>query len=85
MRNLSLIYSPLFIDVLDTENQGIFDEMFPFDEVSGYSISLIDKNLTTLKCYDDVERFLLKNEPSYITNSQIYTLLKLYKEKWEEK
>ena len=84
-KNLSLVYSPLFIDVLDTENQGIFDEMFPFDEVSGYSISLIDKNLTTLKCYDDVERFLLKNKPSYITNSQIYTLLKLYKEKWTEK
>ena len=82
---ISLIYSPMFIDMIDDYNQSLKDISRPFDDVYGYSISLIDKNLTTLKSYSDVERFMLNNKPAYITNSQIYTLLKLYKEKWTEK
>ena len=75
----------MFIDMIDDYNQSLKDISRPFDDVYGYSISLIDKNLTTLKSYSDVERFMLNNKPAYITNSQIYTLLKLYKEKWTEK
>jgi hypothetical protein len=82
---IPLIYSPLFIDMIDDYNQWDIDDTRPNDEVSGYLISIIDQNLKTLKCYNDIETFMLNNRPSNVTNSQIYTLLKLYKEKWTEK
>jgi hypothetical protein len=81
----ALRYSPLFIDMIDDYNQWDIDDTRPNDEVSGYLISIIDQNLKTLKCYNDIETFMLNNRPSNVTNSQIYTLLKLYKEKWTEK
>jgi hypothetical protein len=84
-KKISLIYSPLFIDMIDDYNQWYIDKTRPNDEVSGYLISIIDQNLKAFKCYDDIETFMLNNRPSNVTNSQIYTLLKLYKEKWAEK
>lgn len=82
-----LAYSPLFIDMTDTENQGCvyfyYDEI-PFDEISGYTIELIDSHLPSLRQFVDVENFLKSHRPSHITENQINSFLTLYRQKWIE-
>ena len=78
----SLYYSSLFIDMVDTYNQGENNPKRPYDEISGYSMELIDGKLVTMKKYTDVETFMKNNRPANVTNNQINTFLKLYKEKW---
>ena len=77
-----LIYSPLFIDMVDVENQGQEVLYRPFDEVSGYTMSLIDSNLPMMKNFMDVENFMKNNRPANVTINQINTFLKIYREKW---
>ena len=36
------IYTPLVIDLIDTDNQGLFDNTRPFDRVGGYTIAQIE-------------------------------------------
>lgn len=79
----SIWYSSLYIDLVDSYNQGQYDAERPFDEVSGYTMPLIDSKLTSMKSYIDVENFVKSNRPSNVTDSQINKLLKLYKQKWE--
>ncbi|MBR2262512.1 MAG: hypothetical protein IJ916_12545 [Paludibacteraceae bacterium] len=78
----ALIYSPLFIDMIDSYNQGKSIFTRPFDEVSGYTMPLIDYKLTTMKNYVDIENFMKNNRPSNVTVDQINNLLKMYKQKW---
>jgi hypothetical protein len=80
----SLYYSSLFIDMFDTYNQGNNNSEKPYDEISGYSMELIDGKLVTMKKYTDVETFMKNNRPAYVTINQINTFLKLYKEKWTD-
>ena len=80
----SLYYSSLFIDMFDTYNQGNNNSEKPYDEISGYSMGLIDSKLITMKNYTDVETFMKNNRPAYVTINQINTFLKLYKEKWTD-
>ncbi len=82
-----LIYSPIFIDMVDTYNQyklyaPICDNQIPIDEISGYSLPSICNSLTTLKQLSDVESYMKNNRPSNVTLNQINTYLKLYKQKW---
>ncbi len=79
----SIWYSSLYIDLVDSYNQGKYNDERPFDEVSGYTMPLIDSKLTSMKSYIDVENFVKSNRPSNVTDSQINKLLKLYKQKWE--
>ncbi len=79
----SIWYSSLYIDLVDSYNQGKYNAERPFDEVSGYTMPLIDSKLTSMKSYIDVENFVKSNRPSNVTDSQINKLLKLYKQKWE--
>jgi hypothetical protein len=79
----SIWYSSLYIDLVDSYNQGKYNDERPFDEVSGYTMPLIDSKLTSMKSYIDVENFVKNNRPSNVTYSQINNLLKLYKQKWE--
>lgn len=80
----SLFYSPLFIDMVDNNNQGRNSSYYPNDEVSGYTMSLIDRNLPSMKNYTDVEKFMKNNRPANVTVTQINNFLKMYKEKWTE-
>ena len=41
----SVRYSPLFIDLIDNVNQGLNDSYRPYDEISGYSLSQVEKVL----------------------------------------
>ena len=84
-----LIYSPIFIDMVDTYNQydlyaPINDNQIPFDEISGYSLPSICNALTSLKQLSDVESYMKNNRPSNVTLNQINTYLKLYKQKWTD-
>lgn len=81
----SLIYSPLYIDMYDDNNQGVDDDTRPYDKVSGYSMALIDRNLISMKGFTTVESFMKNNRPSNVTENQINEFLNKYKEKWTEK
>lgn len=82
-----LRYSPLFIDMIDEYNQkkDPHSSNVPDDNIDGYTISKIDGSLTQIKCYNDVESFMVKNRPASVTINEINTFLKLYKELWSEK
>ncbi len=80
--NRSHCYSSLFIDMVDSYNQGNDNSERPYDVISGYSMGLIDSKLVTLKNYTDVEIFMKGNAPANVTINQINKFLKLYKEKW---
>ena len=82
------IYSPMFIDMIDNFNQkNLYSDYFyiPVDNVVGYTLGMIDKNLTSIRNYNNVESFMLNNIPSGVTINQINEFLKMYKEKWTEK
>ena len=84
----SNIYSPMFIDMIDNFNQkNLYSDYFyiPVDNVDGYTLEVIDTNLTTIRNYNNVESFMLNNIPSGVTINQINEFLKMYKEKWTEK
>ncbi|MBQ9100888.1 MAG: hypothetical protein IJY54_05865 [Paludibacteraceae bacterium] len=88
LHNRNNKYSPLFIDMIDDFNQkNLFSDYFyiPVDNVDGYTLEMIDTNLTTIRNYDNVESFMLNNKPSGVTINQINEFLKMYKEKWTEK
>ena len=78
----------MFIDMIDNFNQkNLYSDYFyiPVDNVDGYTLEMIDTNLTTIRNYDNVESFMLNNIPSGVTINQINEFLKMYKEKWTEK
>lgn len=78
----SLIYSSLFIDMVDTYNQGENNSSYPNDDISGYTMSLIDSKLTSMRTFVDVESFMKSNRPANVSFNQINNFLKIYKEKW---
>ena len=78
----------MFIDMIDNFNQkNLYSDYFyiPVDNVVGYTLGMIDKNLTSIRNYNNVESFMLNNIPSGVTINQINEFLKMYKEKWTEK
>lgn len=79
-------YSPLFIDLYDNFNQKDISSVYANDNVSDYSISSLDENLTRFKNISDIEIFLnnKNNRPNGVKDSDINNLLNFYKDIWEE-
>lgn len=73
-----LAYSPLFIDLVDTSNQGATNSSLPYDELSGYSYNIL--NVLLLDVYDlsSFKSSLKLWKPYNITDAQIDKFMEVY-------
>lgn len=77
-------YTPLFIDLFDDVNEYAISRIYPWDEVKGYSFSLMEKNLAMMTSVENLKLVLKNNKPVSVTDKQIDQLINTFKERWED-
>lgn len=83
-KSRDLAYSSIFIDLVDTYNQGKNDTDLPYDEVSGYSYSVLNVLLLDSYGLSSLKKNVKKWRPYNVTNEQIDKLFEKYEEtKWK--
>lgn len=78
-----IYYTPLFIDLYDNYNEYESSPIYPFDGVSGYSLSFLNKNLMLFEDMSKLRVFLKNNKPSGISDLCIDRLLNDIEKVWE--
>ena len=71
-------YTPLFIDLIDSDNQGLNDISRPFDRVSGYTIAQVEDVIGTCNNINSVRNNLRNRYPNNSTMSFIDELFEQY-------
>ncbi|MBE6208816.1 MAG: hypothetical protein E7128_01065 [Rikenellaceae bacterium] len=81
----SLAYSPLFIDLIDDDNQSISNNTMsglPNDVVSGYSFATLGNILQSAYSTHSLKSGLRSNLPTGVTSADIDTLFAVYEANW---
>ncbi|MBO4806574.1 MAG: hypothetical protein J5554_11070 [Paludibacteraceae bacterium] len=80
------IYSPLMLDLIDNENEKILlnNRLYPDDQVSGYTLSTIQKCLNTANTVSAFKRNIKANKPNGVTDAKIDLLFKTFEERWKK-
>ncbi|MBP7169981.1 MAG: hypothetical protein KBA42_06810 [Bacteroidales bacterium] len=75
-------YTPLFIDLIDDQNQRINNNgsiLFPNDKVKGYSLSILESILFGVRDLELLKAMLKINKPFGVANEDIDELINFYK------
>ena len=72
-------YSPIFIDMIDIDTPLTSGLNFD-DNIYGYSVASLDKNIASFRNLDYVENYMKSNKPTGITDEAIDKYFKIYKD-----
>lgn len=73
-------YTPLFIDLVDTYNQSLYDSSRPNDQISGYEYNVLNVLLFDTYGLASLKSNLKLWKPNTVTDEQIDTFLAKYEE-----